>query len=114
MAERPLLVVRVNFNDPAREKEYNEWYNNVHVPDLLKVPGIISATRYEIIRGRRHNTQYLTLYEIESEEMLDAALSGPEAVAAREDADKTWGDADSELFIGVYRPIKTWKASEVR
>ena len=35
------------FSNPqaGREDEFNDWYDNVHVPEVLSVPGMISAQR---------------------------------------------------------------------
>lgn len=33
---------------PGRDDEFNEWYDNVHVPQLLAVPGMLSAQRYAL------------------------------------------------------------------
>jgi hypothetical protein len=33
---------------PGEEAEYNRWYDEIHRPDLLRVPGIVSATRSEL------------------------------------------------------------------
>lgn len=45
-----LLTVRM---DVAMEQEdqLNKWYNDIHIPALLKVPGVISARRYTTIQG---------------------------------------------------------------
>jgi len=45
--------VQVVFSNPVegKEDEFNEWYDNVHVPELLAVPGMVSATRYAPARG---------------------------------------------------------------
>jgi hypothetical protein len=32
-------------SEPGREEEFNRWYNDVHVPDLLRVPGVVGAFR---------------------------------------------------------------------
>ena len=37
--ERWLLALETNCTDPAREKEFNHWYDNVHLPDVLATPG---------------------------------------------------------------------------
>ncbi|MFC1924556.1 hypothetical protein ACFLXA_04260 [Chloroflexota bacterium] len=34
---------------PRKEKEFNDWYNKIHVPNVLKTPGIVGATRCERI-----------------------------------------------------------------
>jgi hypothetical protein len=33
---------------PGREREYNKWYNEVHLPELLKIRGIVSAQRFKL------------------------------------------------------------------
>jgi len=45
--------IQVVFSNPVadREDEFNEWYDNVHIPELLTVPGMLSATRYALHRG---------------------------------------------------------------
>jgi hypothetical protein len=68
MTEKNTLLV---FTNPVegREDEYNDWYDRVHVPDLLKVPGVVSAQRYEVVpdgNGEpRH--KYLAVYEIDGD-----------------------------------------------
>jgi hypothetical protein len=64
--EKWLLVVESNSNDPAREKEFNEWYDNVHLPDVLAVPGIIRATRYANDNAAEGQGKFLAFYEIET------------------------------------------------
>jgi hypothetical protein len=31
---------------PGREAEFNDWYDNRHVPEVLAVPGFVSCTRF--------------------------------------------------------------------
>ena len=62
-AARVVLVVLSNCTDPAREKEFNDWYNEIHLPDVLETPGIISAIRYENNHRRPGEPRYLALYE---------------------------------------------------
>ena len=33
--------------DQTRSQEYNKWYSDAHIPDVLEVPGMIQATRWE-------------------------------------------------------------------
>ena len=32
--------------DPTREDEYNHWYDQIHIPDILKTPGFVRARRF--------------------------------------------------------------------
>ena len=48
--------------DAKHDKEFNEWYNTEHLPELLAVPGILSAARYKAVKG---GPKYLAFYELE-------------------------------------------------
>ena len=74
MADRFIQVV---FSNPAEGKddEFNEWYDNVHIPELLAVPGMLSAQRYalhdaKIYRmegGKPPEHRYCLIYEMEGD-----------------------------------------------
>ncbi len=55
---------------PGREAEFEEWYDNQHLPDLLKVPGIVGAQRFnvqQVMAGVEFPKWVsLAIYEIES------------------------------------------------
>jgi hypothetical protein len=42
--------VFVVFTNPleGREDDYNAWYSDVHLKDVLQVPGIIAAQRFKL------------------------------------------------------------------
>ena len=42
------FVVLSNSTTPAEEAEYNEWYNKIHIPDVLNVPGFVAAQRFKL------------------------------------------------------------------
>ena len=46
-----------------QEDEFNRWYNSEHIAEILNVPGVIDAARYEaVVNGPKH----LACYELES------------------------------------------------
>jgi hypothetical protein len=59
--------------DPTREAEYHAWYNEMHIPDVLRTPAFVRATRYEIGAPRDGRGRFLTMYEIETDD-IDAAM----------------------------------------
>jgi len=69
-----LLVNAMNV-DPEHEAEFNDWYDNEHLPALQAVPGTICARRYKDLTGSH---RYLALYHLESPEVTfsDAWKSG--------------------------------------
>ncbi len=64
-----LLVVESNCADAAREAEFNEWYDKIHIPDVLEAPGFIKATRYENTEPSEEKAKFLATYEIETDDI---------------------------------------------
>lgn len=53
---------------PDRDGEFNEWYDGTHVPELLAVPGFVSARRFRRVGGDG-GPEYLAVYEIEADDL---------------------------------------------
>lgn len=77
----------------GKESEFNEWYNQQHIPDVLNVPGFVSGHRFRIadvqMGGEASKTfKYLALYEIETDDLagvmkeMRARGGTPEIVAS--------------------------------
>jgi hypothetical protein len=70
-----LLVVESNCKDETREAELDQWYDNVHIPDILSgSPGFKRAAQYLIKRPQADKGKYLTVYEIETDD-IDATIA---------------------------------------
>jgi hypothetical protein len=88
-----LLIVTVEI-DPAVEADWNQWYDEVHLPEALACPGILRGTRYLAARNASltdHGEKtadgakvYGAVYELESPEALDTD-------AYRDMAVRGWG-----------------------
>jgi hypothetical protein len=58
----------------GKESEYNDWYNRQHIPDVLNVPGFVSAQRFHLAddqmsRDGNRAHKYLAVYEIETDDL---------------------------------------------
>jgi hypothetical protein len=74
---KAVWLVATKCTDPAREEEFNRWYDNTHLPDLLAVPGIVAARRYKLsgpANPKEPEAQYLAVYEVDSD-TPDAVVS---------------------------------------
>ena len=70
-----LLIVTAEV-DSEVEADWNRWYDEIHLPDALACPGVLSGRRYVSVgeiaesargQGRRTGTRlYTTVYELES------------------------------------------------
>jgi len=66
---KALLIVNVTI-DSEFEAEWNDWYDKVHLPEILSCPGFRGAARYVCqLNNGRH---YLTIYEIESPQAIES------------------------------------------
>jgi hypothetical protein len=61
-----LMLIGMNIA-PEHEREFNEWYNTEHIPQLGAVPGVLCARRY---RGTGGNQRYVALYHLNSPEVV--------------------------------------------
>ncbi|GIT13468.1 MAG: hypothetical protein CM1200mP35_02880 [Chloroflexota bacterium] len=61
-----LLMVFVDI-DTEQDADFNKWYNEEHIPDLLALPGFLNGARYEASKG---GPRYLACYELETAETL--------------------------------------------
>ena len=50
---------------PDKEKEFNRWYNEEHIPERLSIPGVLNAARYVAVRG---GPKHLACYELSEPE----------------------------------------------
>jgi hypothetical protein len=48
--------------DPSHAETLSRWYNNVHVPEILRCPGWVANRRYECLDGE---PRFLAVYELE-------------------------------------------------
>jgi hypothetical protein len=68
---------------PGADVEFNRWYDEIHVPDLLRVPGIVGVQRSHVAEsqiimlangdlapgGANHVPfRYVAVYELETED----------------------------------------------
>lgn len=102
---RYLLVA---FSKPVegREAEYNDWYDNVHMRDVVNVAGFSSALRFkvQIPMVREMPGHYLAVYEMDAKDPagVEAALKALASTSMyRSDAlDRSGGS-----FVGIFERI---------
>ncbi|HEX7819273.1 MAG TPA: hypothetical protein VF475_12075 [Sphingobium sp.] len=83
---------------PGQEAEYEAWYRDRHVDDVIKMPGVLSARLFNLEFQRVYDLdapqyQLMTIYELDCEDpeaTIDAikAASGSEAMPGTDTLDK--------------------------
>ena len=67
--EKNILVVLTN-PVAGKEDEYNRWYSEVHVREVVDIPGFVSAQRFQLTdaqMGPAGAHRYLAIYEVEGD-----------------------------------------------
>lgn len=65
---------------PDREAEYNDWYDNVHLPDICALPGFTGARRFKVSGAQLGKAPegvptYVAIYDVDADD-LQGALNG--------------------------------------
>jgi len=103
---------------PDQEEKFNQWYNERHIPDLLKFKGVRRVTRYKTLthfktRDGYPDVQYpsyLAIYEFENQQTLEAFEASPELAEAAREARETWADDSYERMWWLrFKALKTWE-----
>ena len=84
-----LFVVKATI-PKEQEREFNRWYDEVHVPMVLQFNGMVSARRYKAILGE-DKYQYMAVYEVKDEPTLKKLLDSDHMKALRADYDAKFG-----------------------
>lgn len=68
---RYTFVVLTNAVD-GRDQEFNDWYDNRHLPDILATEGFVAAQRFRLAPmdpEQEFPHRYLALYEVETDDL---------------------------------------------
>lgn len=106
MAKFKMLILSNPVAD--RDDEFNRWYDDVHLGDVFKVPGVVGAERYRFKSGE--GWKYLAIYDLDCEDPAQVeqellARAGSEAMPLSEAFDL------SHFFMGSAEVITPYRAA---
>lgn len=102
MSARPFLVIRVQI-DPAVLEEFERWYRQEHLHNMLSLPGVVGAYR---LNTARSGANWVAIFKFASEEALQESFNSAEATRARQ-AWQRWLPYISEISVEVYTSLGT-------
>jgi len=65
------LIVTARPESPDTVDDFNRWYDEDHIPEVLALPGFASAQRHRALSGE----SYVTMYDADDIEKAKAALA---------------------------------------
>jgi len=94
----PMMLLRARPKPEERER-FSAWFREVHLRDIQNIPGIVSVEACTTAAGTK-----LGFYAFESSEVVQAALSSPQAAYAR-GTWQQWTPHLDELLIEIFAPL---------
>ncbi len=65
MAGSVLYIVK-SLVDLKSEKEWDKWHSKQHIPDVVKQPGFLKASKFRTSSTEGQSAEYWTIYELEN------------------------------------------------
>jgi hypothetical protein len=90
---------------PGKEDEYNDWYQNTHLQQVVSIPGYVSAQRFKMAVNMRGEDvwPYMAIYEIETDDVA-AAYKALEAAAGDGSIAVSSAFDYASVYASVYEP----------
>jgi hypothetical protein len=107
---RILITVTSNPRSPDVEHEYNEWYDNVHLPELASVAGTVSAQRFrrtavQMTRQPENAHRYITIVERDVDDVASAVAEMKARTAAGFGTGRELIDHGAPPIVTIWEPF---------
>jgi hypothetical protein len=100
---RGVYVVRTRAVSAEREPELDEWYDRTHIPEVLAIPGFVSARRFR--RVGAEGTEILAIYEIDADDLSAPLAELRRRSKAGETTPTTALQLDPPPVVGLYEQV---------
>lgn len=65
MSEKTTTLIVFAGPAEGREDDFNDWYDNIHLPEFVALPGVISGQRFSAApTGPTTTTRYAAIYQL--------------------------------------------------
>lgn len=106
MAQKPILfLVGTRPQDPALEAEFNRWYDQVHIPEIMKLGFMTKASRYQLEDDKEGYPKFLAVYEFPDEQALSSFNEHGRAQRSGQATPFTAGPQATVVWRAVYKPL---------
>ena len=108
MASNQVINIVATQCQPSDEEKFNSWYNEVHIPMLLKNKALKGVTRYKVLSEASALPRYIAIYKFANNKDLEAFNNSSELRAAIQEMQETWGQKVEISSRIQYELIKEW------
>jgi hypothetical protein len=108
MSDQPIINIVTTRCPPADDARFNIWYNEVHIPLLMKSKKLKAVARYKQIGQGGTGPAYVAIYQFASLKDFQEFGSGPEMAAAGKEMRESWGQTIEIMSRVQYELIMEW------
>lgn len=104
---KAILYVETRPASPEEAADYHKWYNEVHIPEILKIDGFVSARRFEPMEP---GGPFVAIYEIEADDVEVPRAALTEATQSGRNSRPVGVSFDPPPSPQYYREIASFTA----
>jgi quinol monooxygenase YgiN len=108
MAGKQIIKIVGTQCQPADDEKFNKWYNEVHIPMVMKSKKVQGVIRYKATGSTSRQPQYVAIYKFANIKDAEEHDKSPELAAARNEMNTTWGKKAEVTSAVQYELIKEW------
>jgi hypothetical protein len=105
---KAILYVETRPASAEEAADYHQWYNEVHIPEILATPGFVSARRFEPMD---EGGPFVAIYEIEADDVEAARAALTEATRSGANSKPVGVSFDPPPTTQYYREIASFTES---
>ena len=90
---------------PGKDAEFDDWYGNQHVPDLLEHPGYYAAQRFRLVEPGSFSHSRLVIWHIEGDRELSARYVSEALQTGKTRRSDAFNWTPGASLGGTYEPI---------
>lgn len=99
-------VVAIDCLEPDKEEQFNRWYDEVHLPEVMKRYGCLSAKRYRCVADSGTAPRYLAIYELPGPDAVKSIKESLAKMKPGPSRGSTSGVKTEIKFLAPYERIK--------
>lgn len=103
LGHQGIFVVLTEVADASRRADVDRWYEEIHAPDILEIPGIAAAIRFSQFEG---DGRYMNLYLIDGDPLTAFREIGQRSDGwVKRGRSPSPGNASKVVFMSPYRSV---------
>lgn len=108
MVNSPVINIVATRCQPADADQFDKWYNEIHIPMLMKNDKLAGVVRYRAVGGPEDLPGFIAIYNFADFQDFEEYNQSPELAAAIKEMKETWGHKIEFTSRVQYELIREW------